>query len=53
MTLKDLIRPAPTPAAGHPSRITCEKYSRGEGRRFIHYAANGACALPDEFLCVE
>jgi hypothetical protein len=53
MTLKDLIRPAPTPAARRPPGITCEKYTRGEGRRWIHYAANGAWALLDEFMCVE
>ena len=53
MALKDLIRPAPTPAAERPPGITCEKYTRGEGKRCIHYAANGACALPDEFMCVE
>ena len=53
MALKDLIRPAPTPAAEPPPGITCEKYVRGEGRRCVHYVANGACALPDEFMCVE
>ena len=33
MALKDLIRPAPTPAAERPPGITCEKYTRGEGKR--------------------
>jgi hypothetical protein len=56
MALKDLIRPAlppPTPAAERPPGITCEKYTRGEGKRCIHFASNGACTLPDEFMCVE
>jgi len=53
MVLKDLIGPAPTPAAERPPGITCEKYTRGEGKRCIHDAANGACALPDEFVGVE
>jgi hypothetical protein len=53
MALKDLIKPAPTPAAERPPGITCEKYVRGEGKRCVHYVANGACALPDDFMCVE
>ena len=53
MALKDLIKPAPTPAAERPPGITCEKYSKGEGKRCAHYVAGGACALPDEFMCVE
>jgi len=56
MALKDLLRPAappPTPAAERPPGITCEKYTRGEGKRCIHFASNGACTLPDEFMCVE
>jgi hypothetical protein len=53
LALKELIRPAPMPAAERPPGITCEKYTRGEGKRCFHDAANGACALPDEFKCVE
>jgi hypothetical protein len=56
MALKDLLRPAlppPTPAAERPPGITCEKYTRGEGKRCVHYVSNGACALLDEFMCVE
>ena len=33
MALKDLIRPAPTPAAERPPGITCETYTSGEGKR--------------------
>jgi hypothetical protein len=43
MALEDRIRPAPTPAAGRPPGITCEKCTGGEGERCIHDAANGAC----------
>ena len=53
MVLMDLIGPAPSPAAERPPGITCEKYTRGEGKRCIHDAENGACALPDEFMGVE
>ncbi|MBM4777540.1 MAG: hypothetical protein GQE15_07530 [Archangiaceae bacterium] len=53
MALKHLLRPTPTPAAERPSGITCPKYVRGEGKRCAHFKTNGACALPDEFMCVE
>jgi hypothetical protein len=56
MALKDLIRPAPpppTPAAERPPGITCEKYTRGEGKRCLHFQQGGTCALPDEFVCTE
>jgi len=56
MALKDLIRPAPpppTPADERPPGITCEKYTRGEGKRCIHFQQGGTCALPDEFVCTE
>ncbi|GAB4215620.1 MAG: hypothetical protein OHK0013_41340 [Sandaracinaceae bacterium] len=56
MALKDLLRPAPpppTPVDERPPGITCAKYTRGEGKRCVHYVSNGACALPDEFMCVE
>jgi pyruvate/2-oxoglutarate dehydrogenase complex dihydrolipoamide acyltransferase (E2) component len=34
--------------------ITCGKYEADhEGRRCRHYGGRGACALPDEFMCVE
>ena len=56
MALKDLIRPAPpqpTPADERPPGITCEKYTRGEGKRRLHFQQGGTCALPDEFVCTE
>ncbi len=56
MALKDLIRsapPPPTPAAERPPGITCEKYTRGEGKRCLHFQQGGTCALPDEFVCTE
>lgn len=53
MALKDLIRPAPTPASERPPGITCEKYTRGEGKRCVHFQQGGTCALPDEFVCTE
>jgi hypothetical protein len=34
--------------------ITCPKYEAVPGtKRCRHYHANGACGLPDEFMCVE
>lgn len=34
--------------------ITCGKYEADhDGRRCRHYGGRGACALPDEFMCVE
>ena len=34
--------------------ITCPNYEAVPGtKRCRHYHANGACALPDEFMCVE
>jgi hypothetical protein len=33
--------------------ITCPKYVRGEGKRCLHYRADGSCELPDELMCVE
>jgi hypothetical protein len=34
--------------------ITCPKYEPVPGtKRCRHYHANGACGLPDEFMCVE
>jgi hypothetical protein len=53
MALKDLIKPTPTAASDRPIGITCERYVRGEGKRCAHYVTNGACSLPDEFMCVE
>lgn len=56
MALKDLLRPAPPPPTApgeRPLGITCAKYTRGEGKRCVHYVSNGACALPDELMCVE
>lgn len=43
-------------AAKAPVRlpITCSKYDAVPGtKRCRHYHANGACALPDEFMCIE
>ena len=51
MALTDLIKPHP--GADRPSGFTCPKYTRGEGKRCVHYLVNGGCALPDEFMCVE
>lgn len=35
-------------------KITCPKYEPTEGsRRCRHYVDNGACARPDELMCVE
>lgn len=56
MAIKDLVRPElppPTPAAERPPGITCEKYTRGEGKRCLHFQQGGTCALPDEFVCTE
>lgn len=57
MALRDLLpsspMPAPTPASERPDGVTCEHYTRGEGKRCLHYAANGACRLPSEFMCSE
>jgi hypothetical protein len=56
MAIKDLVRPElppPTPAVERPPGITCEKYTRGEGKRCIHFQQGGTCALPDEFVCTE
>lgn len=41
MALKDIVRPT----IERPPGITCEKYVRGEeGKRCVHYVANGSCA---------
>lgn len=55
MALKHLIRPAPapTPKAEAPPGVTCERYTRGEGKRCAHYTASGACTLPGESACLE
>ena len=53
MALRDLIRPPPTPAAERPPGITCESYTRGEGKRCIHFQTGGVCLLPDVFVCSE
>lgn len=56
MAIKDLLhpeRPQPPAERERPYGITCPKYVRGEGKRCIHFAAGGACQLPDELLCVE
>jgi hypothetical protein len=34
--------------------VDCPKYEPlPDGRRCRHYLANGACDLPDEFMCIE
>jgi len=56
MAIKDLLPPAPpppTPASERPAGITCETYTRGEGKRCVHYANNGACLHETGFMCVE
>ena len=53
MALRDLIRPPPTPAADRPPGITCESYTRGEGKRCIHFQTGGVCLLADVFVCSE
>jgi len=49
MVLKDLIGPAPTPAAERPPGITCEKYTRGNAFRLALRASVGSteAVLPD------
>jgi hypothetical protein len=37
---------------GKPLQISCLRYVAGDGRRCAHYR-DGACARPDEFMCVE
>ena len=42
------------PAATSPTEITCPRYDAVPGtKRCKHYLKGGACALPDEFMCVE
>jgi len=42
-----------TPESPHGG-FTCPKYDPIAGqKRCKHYLANGACALPSEFMCVE
>ena len=53
MALKDLLHPALDSANERPSHISCPKYERSEGNRCRYYVSNGACARPDEFMCVE
>jgi len=56
MAIKDLLPPAPPPpttASERPPGITCETYTRGEGKRCVHYANNGACLHETGFMCVE
>src|SRR5690606_33354177 len=44
----------PAPVATSPSEITCPRYDPVPGtKRCKHYLKGGACALPDEFMCVE
>jgi hypothetical protein len=51
MALIDLIKP--TPESDRPPGITCDKYTRSESTRCVHYLSNGSCARADEFMCVE
>jgi hypothetical protein len=42
MVLKDLIGPAPTPAADCPPGMTCAKYTRGNAFRLALHASVGS-----------
>lgn len=53
MGLMHLDKPAPAPTTPRPLGVTCEKYTRGEGKRCAHYTAGGACTLPGESACLE
>jgi hypothetical protein len=50
MPLADLLEASP---AGPPPDVTCTRYEPGARRRCASYLTNGACAHPDEFMCVE
>ena len=56
MSVADLSR---TGSAGEgssalPEGITCPRYDAPPGeKRCRHYVKGGACALPDEFMCLE
>jgi len=49
MPLADLLEPAPS----RTPQLTCAKYMPGTDHRCVHYLPGGACARPDEFMCVE
>ena len=50
MALKDRLREG---AQAEPS-FSCTRYeARAGSRRCRHFVPGGACALPDEFMCVE
>ena len=50
MSLKDRLRTT----ASQLSTFTCARYEPlGGSRRCRHYVEGGACARPDEFMCVE
>ena len=52
MALKDRLKDA-TPAAAQPV-FTCPHYEAPPGeKRCRHFIANGSCARPDVFMCVE
>lgn len=52
MALKDRLKSA-TPDAAQPA-FTCPHYDPPPGeKRCRHFIANGACARPDVFMCVE
>lgn len=47
-------RPGEPAPAATPPEITCPRYDPVPGtKRCKHYLKGGACALPDEFMCVE
>lgn len=55
MALADrFARPGRIALATAPSEITCQRYDPlGGSKRCKHYLKGGACALPDELMCVE
>ena len=56
MSVADLSRKG-SAGEGSPARpegLTCPRYEAQPGeKRCRHYVQGGACALPDEFMCVE
>lgn len=53
MSLADLYR-ADRPKPAEASSFTCPHYEAPQGeKRCRHYLENGACARPDELMCVE
>ena len=54
MGLADRFARPGDPEPGAAPKITCPRYDPVPGtKRCKHYLKGGACALPDEFMCVE